>query len=48
MGRTEPAGGAQLAGLGLVEALGALWLVAPLALCGNFRHRVRRLRYLDE
>lgn len=44
----SPRAALKLAGLGLVEALGALWLVAPLALCGNFRHRVRRLRYLDE
>jgi glycosyltransferase involved in cell wall biosynthesis len=44
----SPLAALKLAGFGLVEALGALFIVAPQALCGNFRHRVKRERYLAQ
>lgn len=44
----KPAAAARLAGLGVVEALGALVLVVPRALGGDFRRRIPRGRYLDE
>lgn len=43
----KPVAAARLAGLGMVEALGALVIVLPLALFGNFRTRIVRRRYLD-
>ncbi|NDD63037.1 MAG: glycosyltransferase family 2 protein [Acidobacteria bacterium] len=44
----SPVAAARLAGLGLVEMLGALVIVLPLALFGDFRNRTIRRRYLDQ
>ena len=44
----RPLAALHLAGLGVVEAVGALFIVVPRALCGDFRDRVIRRRYLDQ
>ncbi|MFM8392373.1 MAG: hypothetical protein ACKOB4_00430, partial [Acidobacteriota bacterium] len=44
----RPGAAFRLAGLGLVESVGALFIVVPRALCGDFRDRVIRRRYLDQ
>ncbi len=46
MGR-RPWAAARLAGLGVIEALGALLIVVPRALGGDFSKRIPRGRYLD-
>jgi GT2 family glycosyltransferase len=43
----RPWAAARLAGLGVIEALGALLIVVPRALCGDFSKRIPRGRYLD-
>lgn len=43
----RPLAAAMLAGLGLVESIGAVVIVLPLALFGDFRNRILRRRYLD-
>lgn len=43
----RPAAALKLAGFGLVEALGALLIVVPRALFGNFDDRLVRRRYLE-
>jgi glycosyltransferase involved in cell wall biosynthesis len=43
----KPLAALHLAGLGLVESVGALVLVAPRALLGNFKDRVVRRSYLS-
>jgi glycosyltransferase involved in cell wall biosynthesis len=44
----RPAAALKLVGFGLVESLGALVIVVPRALFGNFNDRLARRRYLDQ